>query len=131
MSEPTTAEMIQQYIRLRDYVELKTKEFEASLKPYRDGMATLEGKVSQQIIDLGGESIKTEFGTAYRTTVMAVKMADRQAFMEFVTQDWGEREAFLTSAVTKDVVKDWIEQNNSKPPGLDIAYIHKTNFRRA
>lgn len=126
-----TGEMIQQYIKLRDHVELKTREFEAGLKPYRDGMAAIESAVSQQIIEMGGESIKTEFGTAYRTTVMAVKMADRQAFMEFVTQDWGEREAFLTSAVTKDVVKDWIEQNNSKPPGLDIAYIHKTNFRRA
>jgi hypothetical protein len=126
-----TGEMIQQYIKLRDYVELKTKEFEAGIKQYRDGMAAIESAVSQQIIEMGGESIKTEFGTAYRTTVMAVKMADRQAFMEFVTQDWGKREAFLTSAVTKDVVKDWIEQNNSKPPGLDIAYIHKTNFRRA
>lgn len=126
-----TGEMIQQYIKLRDHVELKTKEFEATLKPYREGMAAIENAVSQQIIDLGGESIKTEYGTAYRSTVMAVKMADRQAFMEFVTQDWGEREAFLTSAVTKDVVKDWIEQNNSKPPGLDITYVHKTNFRRA
>lgn len=129
--EPTTGEMIKRFIELRDHVERKTKEFEASIKPYKDGMAALENKVSAQIIDMGGESIKTEFGTAYRTTVMAVKMADRQAFMEFVTQDWGEREAFLTSAVTKDVVKDWIEQNNSKPPGLDIAYIHKTNFRRS
>lgn len=126
-----TGEMIQQYIKLRDHVELKTKELEATLKPYREGMAAIENAVSQQIIDLGGESIKTEYGTAYRSTVMAVKMADRQAFMEFVTQDWGEREAFLTSAVTKDVVKDWIEQNNSKPPGLDITYVHKTNFRRA
>lgn len=126
-----TGEMIQQFIKLRDHVELKTKEFEETLKPYKAGMAAIEAAVSQQIIELGGESIKTEFGTAYRTTVLAVKMADRQAFMEFVTRDWGEREAFLASAVTKDVVKDWIEQNNSKPPGLDISYVHKTNFRRA
>jgi hypothetical protein len=126
-----TGEMIQQYIKLRDYVEAQTKAFEETMKPYRAGMATIENAVSAQIIELGGESIKTEFGTAYRSTTLAVKMADRQAFMEFVTQDWGEREAFLTSAVTKDVVKDWLEQNNSKPPGLDISYIHKTNFRRA
>lgn len=126
-----TGEMIQQYIKLRDYVEAQTKAFEETMKPYKDGMASIEAAVSQQIIELGGESIKTEFGTAYRTTVMAVKMADRQAFMEFVTQDWGEREVFLTSAVTKEAVKDWLEQNNSKPPGLDVNWIHKTNFRRA
>lgn len=126
-----TGEMIQQFIKLRDYVEAQTKAFEETMKPYKAGMAAIENAVSAQLIADGGESIRTEHGTAYRTTVMAVKMADRQAFMEFVTQDWGEREAFLTSAVTKDVVKDWIEQNNSKPPGLDIAYIHKTNFRRA
>ena len=129
--EPTTAEMIQQYIKLRDYLELKTKEFEATMKPYRDGMATLEGKVSQQIIDLGGESIKTEFGTAYRTTVMAVKVVDRETFFQFIADDWGERSAFLTSAISKDAYKDYIEQNNSKPPGTDVAFIHKTNFRRS
>lgn len=126
-----TGEMIQQYIKLRDHVEAQTKAFEASLKPYRDGMAAIESAVSQQIIDLGGESIKTEFGTAYRTTVMAVKVVDRETFFQFIADDWGERSAFLTSAISKEAYKDYIEQNNSKPPGTDVAFIHKTNFRRS
>lgn len=126
-----TGEMIQQFIKLRDHVAAKTAEFEASLKPYKDGMAAIENAVSTQIIELGGESIKTEFGTAYRTTVMAVKMADRETFMKFVADDWDARNAFLTSAVTKEEVKEWVEQNNALPPGLDVTYIHKTNFRRS
>lgn len=125
-----TGELIQRYIQLRDYVEAKTKALEAELKPYKDGMASIEGAVSQQIIDLGGESIKTEHGTAYRTTVMAVKVADREAFMQFVADDFGERSSFLTSAVTKETVRDWMEQNNAVPPGLNVTNVHKTNFRR-
>lgn len=126
-----TGEMIQQFIKLRDYVEAQTKAFEETMKPYKAGMAAIEAAVSQQIIELGGESIKTEHGTAYRTTVMSAKVVDRETFFQFIVDDWGERSAFLTSAISKDALKDYIEQNNSKPPGIDIATIHKTNFRRS
>lgn len=125
-----TGELIKKFIELRDFKEARTKQFEADLKPYTDAMAAIENAVSAQIIEMGGESIKTEHGTAYRTTVMAVKMADRETFMRFVGADFTERQKFLTSAVTKDEVKEYIELNKAKPPGLDIAEIHKTNFRR-
>ena len=126
-----TGEMIQQFIKLRDYVESQTKAFEETMKPYKAGMAAIEGAVSQQILELGGESIKTEFGMAYRTEVLAVKVADRETFFQFIVDDWGERSAFLTSAVTKETVKDWMEQNNALPPGLNVTKIYKTNFRRS
>ena len=126
-----TGELIQQFIKLRDCVEAKTRAFEESIKPYKDGMTAIENAVSQQIIELGGESIKTEFGTAYRTTLMAVKMADRETFMRFVGDDFEHRSAFLTAAVAKEQVKEYMEENKALPPGLDVAYIHRTNFRRS
>lgn len=125
----TTGELIQRFIQLRDAVEAKTKAFELELKPYKDGMAAIENAVGQQIIDMGGESIKTEHGTAYRTSVLSVKMADRETFLQFVIDN--NALDYLTSAVSKELVKDYIEANNCPPPGLDIAYIHKTNFRRS
>ena len=126
-----TGELIQKYIALRDHVEAQTRVFEESLKPYKDGMKTIEDRVTADILACGGESIKTKHGTAYRTQVMAVKMADREAFMDFVQEDWVNRNGFLTSAVTKEMVKEYLEEHNAKPPGLDIAFVNKTNFRRS
>lgn len=126
-----TGELIKRFIELRDFKEARTKQFEADLKPYTDAMAAIENAVSAQIIEMGGESIKTEYGTAYRTTVMAVKMVDRETFMRFVGDDFAERQKFLTSAVTKDEVKTYVEDQKALPPGLDVTYLHKTNFRRS
>jgi hypothetical protein len=124
-----TGDMIKRYIELRDYKEARTKAFEEEMKPYTAAMATIEGAVSQQITDLGGESIKTEHGTAYHSEIMSVKVASREEFMRFVMED--QREEFLTSAVSKEAVRDWIEKYQALPPGVDVTKILKTNFRRS
>lgn len=125
----TTADLIGQYLKLRTAVETKTKEFEASLTPYKDAMVAIEGAVTQQINDLGGQSIKTEQGTAYRTTTLGVKVADRELFMDFVFD--GRLESFLTNHVAKEAVTEYIEKHQAPPPGVDVVHVHKTNFRKA
>ncbi len=124
-----TGELIQRYIAMRDYVEKRTAAFEEELQPYKKGMQAIEGAVHQQILDLGGESIKTEFGTAYLSETMSVKVASREEFMRFVFED--QREEFLTAAVSKEAVKDWINKYEVPPPGINITKIQKTNFRRS
>jgi len=127
---PTTADYIGQYIKLRNTVAVLTAEHEERVRPYTEAMQALEGMVTEEINRLGGESIKTEQGTAYRTTVLATKVADRELFMDFVFD--GRREGFLTSAVAKDAVKEYMDDHaGAVPPGIDVTLIHKTNFRKA
>lgn len=125
----TTADLIGQYIKLRSTVEAKTKEFEASLAPYKSAMVAIEGAVTNQINELDGQSIKTEQGTAYRSTTLAVKVADRELFMDFVFD--GRLESFLTNHVGKEAVSEYIEKHQCPPPGVDVTYVHKVNFRKA
>ena len=125
-----TEQMIAQYIKLRDKVDLLTKQFEESLAPYKMGMQALEGAVTIEMDKLGVDSIKCNgVGTAFRKTTTSAKVADREAFMDFVFD--GRREGFLTTHVSKEAVEEWIEQNQSPPPGVDVAFIKKTQFRRA
>ena len=124
-----TGEMIKRYIELRAYVAKRQEQFDEEIKPYKTGMVAIENAVSAQIIELGGESIKTEHGTAYRSTIMATKVASREEFMRFVFEE--QREEFLTAAVAKEAVKDWVDKYQSLPPGIDVTYVHKTNFRKS
>jgi len=56
-------------------------------------------------------------------------MADRDAFLDFVFNA-NERQ-FITNAMTKEAVKEYMEEHQgSAPPGVDVGYIHKTNFRK-
>lgn len=126
---PTTALLIRQFIALRDTVDKLTLEFEASLEPYKTAMLTIEGLVTDEINRLGGQAIKTEHGTAYRSTTLQTKVADRDVWFDFIWQHNARQ--FLTTNVNKEAVRDWLEAHEQQgPPGLDITTINKTNFRR-
>lgn len=96
---------------------------------YTKAMQALEGEVTRQINEMDGQSIKTEQGTAYRTTVLAVKVADRESFLAYVLES--ENYGFLTNHVSKEAVQDHIAKFNTPPPGVDVVQVYKTNFRKA
>jgi hypothetical protein len=127
----TPADLIRRYIEIRDFIERKTKEFEESIAGHQAALKTLEGAVQQHLIDTGADNIKTEFGTAYRTTVMSVKLADRGAFIHDVSARGEDPTAYFTSAINKEKIKELIDVHGGPPAGVDITYIHKTNFRRS
>lgn len=128
---PTPAEIIHKFIQLRDTLESKTKDFEESVKPYKDGMNLLENMMQEILNKDGADNIKTEFGTAYRTTIMSVKMADRAAFIDYVSNTEDDPFAYFTNAVSKEKIKDYIDHHGTPPAGIDVTTIQKTNFRRA
>lgn len=127
---PTTADLIGRYIAIRDHIEVMQKEFELKVAPYKQAMEDIAGAVSEEINRLDGQSIKTEQGTAYRSEWTAAKVADREAFLDFVFD--GRREGFLTSATSKEAVKEYMDAHNGQlPPGIDFTRGYKTLFRRA
>jgi len=126
---PTTADVIAKYIAIRDFIEDRQKKFDEFLAPYYGSMKSIEAFITNQLNEQGVESIKTEHGTAYRNTLMQCKVEDREAWMDFVFD--GRREGFITSAVPKDAVKEYLDSHNSvPPPGVKVVFINKTNFRR-
>lgn len=118
-------DLIAQYIKLRNYVEKRSKEHAAELQPYNDAMAAIENAGSAMLIEQGGDegkaNIVTPAGTMYRKRWTSIKVASREDWMNFIVEDWENRERFLTTAVTKKEVEDFIEQYQSKPPGIDIS----------
>lgn len=132
---PNATDLIAQYIKLRDHVEKRSKEHAAELAPYLEGMKAIEDAGSAMLIessggDEGKANIVTPAGTMYRKKWTSIKMADRPTFFNFITGDWTARQAFLTSAVTKSEVEDFIEREKAVPPGLDIARGYNTLFNK-
>ena len=127
-------DLIGQYIKLRDFVAKRSAEHAEELAPYTAAMKAIEDAGSAMLIEQGGEegkaNIATPAGTMFRKRWTSIKMADRPSFMAFVTSDWTARQSFLTSAVTKSEVEDFIEREKAVPPGLDIARGYTTNFNK-
>ena len=93
-------------------------------------MILIEGLLADEINRLEGQSIKTEMGTAYRSTVTSFKVADRDAWLDFVFQN--NQRDMLTAHTAKDAVKEYMETNGgTPPPGLNMTQIYKINVKRS
>ena len=75
---------VEQYIKLRDHIKSITEKHEAELAPFKDLLERMNAAMLQRLNDLGGDSLKAEKGTVYRTERKAASIADADAFMDFV-----------------------------------------------
>ena len=75
------------------------------------------------------KQIKTDAGTAFKTTTTHVKLADRAAVEAFALQN--ERLDIFTNAVSKDFIKEWVEAHGAPPPGTELTTIMEVNVRKA
>jgi hypothetical protein len=89
-------------------------------------MTLIENLLMDEINKLEGQSIKTQFGTAYRSTITSFRVADRETWLEFVFG--GNHRDFVTANVAKDAVKEYRDQHGDLP-GLSVTKMHKLNIK--
>lgn len=127
-------ELIAQYIKLRDYVAKRSAEHAEELAPYAAAMKAIEDAGSAMLIEQGGDegkaNIVTPAGTMYRKRWTSITCADRSALFGFITADWDDRNKFLTSAVAKKEVEEFIETQKAVPPGLNVSRGYNTLFNK-
>lgn len=122
-------QIVDSYIQMRDYIEAAEKAHKDQLAPYREALVRFEGEAQRRMIERGAVAINTEVGTAYQTTLMSVKTADKPTFLQWVK----DNDLLLSVDVrpTKDCVREFMELNNrATPPGVDVVWVNKVNFRR-
>lgn len=124
------ADMVEQYVRLRDTLaeaDKKHKEKTAGARAYLEG---LNGALLDAIQQVGGDSVKTPHGTAYRTIKKSATIADGAVFRGYVIAnqsydlvDWRAN----ASAVSK-----FSDDNGGQlPPGVNYSTVSLVGVRRA
>jgi len=120
---------VEQYVKLRD----KIKEIEArhkeELKPYKDTLEKLNSVILQHLTQVGGESIRTQAGTAYVTEKKTASLADPQAFMDYVVTNsaWD----LLDRKANVKAVTDYIDEHKAPPPGVNYSTTNMVGVRRS
>jgi hypothetical protein len=131
-AQPTHADCIGQYIKLRNFIAARQAAFDAEMEPYNAAMKALEDWGQGVLNQLAGDddakaSLATPQGTMYRKKTLSVKVADREAWFTFIFSD-ADHERYLTSAVSKEEVQEYMKKYQSAPPGVETAWIRKTLF---
>lgn len=122
-------ELVDQVVRLRDKIKAADdahKQRTATARAYKE---RLEAKLLERLNSVGGDSIKTPHGTAYRTTRRNASIADGGAFREFVVS----QNAFdlVDWRANAPAINDYIRANKSPPPGVNYSETYTVGVRRS
>jgi len=120
---------VDQFVKLRDLIRAKDDEHKNNMKPLKETLEQLNAVLLKHLDELGGESVKTDSGTVYRTERKNASLADAEAFMDFVVRhgafDLLDRKANVTA------VEDYINDHDAPPPGVNFTKTFVVGVRRA
>lgn len=122
-------ELVDQVVRLRDRLKAADDAHKEKTKTARAYKDQLEAKLLEKLNAVGGESVKTAYGTAYRTTKRSATIADGDLFRGYVINN----EAFdlVDWRANPLAVDDFIKSEGTPPPGVNYSMTHTVGVRRA
>jgi hypothetical protein len=119
---------VAQYVKLRDLIKDKEKEFKENLAPYKKALEDLNSVLLNHLNQVGANSVNTDEGTVYRTEKNSASLADPAAFMEYVianeAYDLMDRKANVTACA------EFMKEHNTLPPGVNFSSAYIVGVRR-
>lgn len=122
------SELVEAYIKLRDRKAQIKAEYDGKVALVQEKIDKIEAVLLKAFQDTGMESVKTEAGTAYKTTRSTASVADRDVFMQYVVQN-GEW-PLLEVRCSKQAVEQYKAANEELPPGITWREEVVVNVRR-
>jgi 5'-3' exonuclease len=123
------SDLVAKYIELRDKKAEYKAAYDAKVALIDETLDKIEAKLLQVFDDTGMDSVKTEAGTAYKSTRVSVTTGDKDAFMEFVrtNDEW----PLLEVRPSKSAVEEYRQQHDDLPPGINWRAEQVVNIRRS
>jgi len=120
--------MIELYVKLRDRRKARKLAYDTDDMKDRDYQEKIEQKLLAFLNESGGESFRTDAGTAYKTTRTSATVQDWSAALDFIKENaaWD----MLEQRVSKTFVENYMEENEATPPGVGVSRITVVNVRR-
>jgi uncharacterized protein (DUF342 family) len=129
---PTLDQVVLQYRKLREKAEDILNEAKEKAKIYTDAMEQIENLLSALMTEMKLNSLPTDHGTAYKTTVTNVKITDRTKFMKWAYDNHPD---LLQVSCNKTALKEYepdVKQKKAAkpyPPGIEVAKLQRVNIR--
>ncbi len=122
-------ELVDQVVRLRDKLKKADDAHKAKTATARSYKDQLEAKLLEKLNEVGGESVKTAHGTAYRTTRRSATIADGDAFRGYVIGN--DAYDLVDWRANATAIDDFIKSAGSPPPGVNFSQTYTVGVRRA
>ena len=133
MNKLTPAELIKQYHELNAWLEAETKRLEDYFGPHRKRLEEIKNQLLAMANELKVDSFPTEFGTAYKSTIVTPKITDKEKYLDWVLENWDMAGDMLQiAAPQKKAVDAYMQEHNgSLPPFVEISSFTRMNINRS
>ena len=111
----------------RDILKVLEEEAAEKKKPIQAKKDLIEGLILHYLKETKQKSARTNAGTATPTTKYTATLADKSAFMAFVTEN--KRFELLDKKANSIAVREYLEQNKALPPGCNLNSHTSLNVR--
>jgi len=129
LTEMKPADLVEEFIRLRDEKQFVEKGFEAEVKTrYTDQMEAIKQTLLELLNKLGVDSIAGRSGTAFKSITTSVTVADAREFRRHVIG--GEHWDYIDWRANKTAINDLVEAGEPLPPGINRSAFVNINVRR-
>jgi hypothetical protein len=135
--------LIDQFRRVRTKLEAMDKKHDEACKPYKDALGLIKGALKRILDGAGADSVKTEFGTAYKSIKTTIKTTDKSELVRGVlvgVEPSMTPAAFITVVhlvvelldikPNKTVAEAYLEDNGEQLPGTEISRYIDINVRK-
>lgn len=120
--------LVEKYVKLRDKKAQMKAAYDKEVASIDTLLDKVEGKLLEYFNESGIESIRTEAGTAFKSTRASATIADWDAFFAFVMQT--ENYQMLEHRASKTAVAEYKTANEDLPPGINWREEVTVNIRR-
>ena len=124
----TIEDLVSAYIKLRDEIRRKEEAHEEEMMELRAQLEALSEELKKRLLRDNINSVRTVYGTAMLRTKTFARVADWDAFVEFLKRENGYH--LLAKSVSKNAVQEYIEANRKVPDGVDFIQILDVSVRR-
>lgn len=123
------SDLLEEYSTVAMFIDDKEAEI-ADIKKIRDKM---KAAVQAMMSEMGISNAKSIDGHAVvLVTNVSAKVADAEAFWEFVFESPEGGDTFLQKRVNNDAVKAYVDEHNGTcPPGVTMETVNSLRFTRA
>ena len=124
-------QVVAKYVDLRDRRSALKKKFEGEDGKLKEALNNIEVYLMHLMQEMGGvENIKTDAGTAYKSTLTKASIADRLLVRKFVMES-GNLDLLEMRASSTGVKAYMSEHKGNLPPGFSVFEEETINIRRA
>jgi beta-xylosidase len=120
---PKIDELVETYFKLGAKLTKMDAEYEAAIKPYKEGQDKVKGMIVEAMDEMGVENVKTAHGTPYFSHPETYKVTDPEQFIQWVI-DAGAYSVLPETITRKTELRSAIA-DNEPPPGVEVTTIRK------